>query len=159
MCRPSDRRDETYADRVGALVISHNRTVDAASIGLVCGTGSVCLSVCLSHRSTAAATAGGFAAERPASRKYRPTAAGREAARCRRLAANAGSVTLRDLYVRKKDGTDGQTDRRLFYVFRLARPAKHCAVAPSSMQLQAVQRVISVLARERDDSTSTNGRL
>jgi len=59
----------------------------------------------------------------------------------------------------KKDGTDGQTDRRLFYVFRRARPAKHCAVAPSSMQLQAVQRVISVLARERDDSTSTNGRL
>jgi len=33
-------------------------------------------SICLSHRSTAAAVAGGFAAERPADRRYRSTAAG-----------------------------------------------------------------------------------
>ena len=54
---------------------------------IVCGSGSmkrrasVRQPVCLSHRSTAAAACGGFAAERPASRR-----------RC--SAANASSVTL-----------------------------------------------------------------
>jgi len=41
------------------------------------GRASVRLPVCLSHRSTAATEAGGFAAERsPVSRRYRSTAAG-----------------------------------------------------------------------------------
>ena len=38
------------------------------------------LSVCLSHRSTATAMAGGFAAERPVGRRYRQTAGGAGAA-------------------------------------------------------------------------------
>jgi len=45
-------------------------------------------SVCLSHRSTAAAACGGFAAERPAGRRYRPIAS----AGAQRH--NADSVTL-----------------------------------------------------------------
>jgi len=47
---------------------------------IVCGAGSmkrsVRSSVCLSHRSIAAATAGGFAAERTVGRMYQSTAAG-----------------------------------------------------------------------------------
>ena len=54
------------------------------------------LSVCLFHRPTAAAKAGGFAAERPAGMRYRPTAAGAGAAHWlqARSAANEDSVTL-----------------------------------------------------------------
>ena len=75
---------------------------DAARI--VCGEGpcngrtSVCPSDGLSHRSTAATAAGGFAAERRAGRRYQSTAAGALRAPCcrrRRSAANAGSVSLR----------------------------------------------------------------
>jgi len=50
-------------------------------------------SVRLSRRSTAATACGRFAAERPAGRTYRSTAADAGAA-ARRSAANAGSVTL-----------------------------------------------------------------
>jgi len=49
-------------------------------------------SVCLSHRSTAATAAGGFAAERRANRRYRSTAAYTLCSRQRRSASNAGSV-------------------------------------------------------------------
>ena len=59
---------------------------------------SVLPSVCLSHRSEAATAAGGFAAERPAGRRYRLIAASALRAPCcrrRRSAANAGSVVLR----------------------------------------------------------------
>ena len=70
---------------------------------IACGTGSmyrsgvrpsVRLFAC---RSTAAAAAGGFAAERPAGRRYRSIAAGAGAAYQlhARSAANAGSVTLK----------------------------------------------------------------
>jgi len=73
---------------------------------------SVRLSVCLSHRSTAAAACGGFAAERPAGSRYRSIATdmrctsrvaravlqaparSSNGAAARRSAANAGSVTL-----------------------------------------------------------------
>jgi len=59
---------------------------------------SVCLSVCLSHRSTAGAACGGFAAERPAGRTYRLIAGAAvissNVAVARRTAANAGSVVL-----------------------------------------------------------------
>ena len=52
-------------------------------------------SVCLSHLSTAATAAGGFAAERPAGRRYRSTAAlNSNGAAARRSAATAGSVML-----------------------------------------------------------------
>ena len=44
----------------------------------------VCPSLCLSHRSTAAATGGGLAAERPAGRTYRSIAAGAGARQQRR---------------------------------------------------------------------------
>jgi len=50
-------------------------------------------SIRLSHRSTAANAAGGFAAERPAGRRYRSTACALQRRRC--SAAKAGSVTLR----------------------------------------------------------------
>jgi len=39
---------------------------------------SICLSVRLSHRSTAATAVGGFAAERPAGRRHQLTAMGAE---------------------------------------------------------------------------------
>jgi len=54
--------------------------------------------VYLSHQSTAATAAGGFAVERPAGRRYRLIAAGALRALCcrrRRSVANAGSVVLR----------------------------------------------------------------
>jgi len=54
---------------------------------------SVRPSVCLSRQLTAAAACGGFAAERPAGRRYRSTA-GVSAAATRRSAVNAGSVVL-----------------------------------------------------------------
>ena len=57
------------------------------------GRASVRLSVWLSHRLIAAAACGGFAAERPAGRRYRSTA-GVSAAATRRSAVNAGSVVL-----------------------------------------------------------------
>jgi len=52
--------------------------IDAARIACAAGfmQRSVRPSVCLSHRSTAATAAGGFAAERPVGRTYRSTAAG-----------------------------------------------------------------------------------
>ena len=58
---------------------------------------SVRLFVCLSHRLTATAASGKFAAERRVGRKYRLTAAGAaqsNGAVARRSAANAGSVML-----------------------------------------------------------------
>ena len=58
-----------------------------------------CPSVCLSHRSTAAAAVGGFAAERTVDRRYRQTAAGAvlraPCSRRRRSATNVDSVMLR----------------------------------------------------------------
>ena len=56
-----------------------------------------CPSVRLSHRSTAAAAARGFAAERPADRRYQSIAVGASAVYLQqaRSAANAGSVALR----------------------------------------------------------------
>ena len=68
-----------------------NGIIDAVRI--VCEAGSMKRSsvrpcVCLSHRSTAAAACGGFAAERLADRKYQSTAA------ARRSAANAGRAML-----------------------------------------------------------------
>jgi len=84
-------------------VRGHPFIVDAARI--VCGAGSlkrsdvrpsVCSSGCLSHYLTAAAC-GGFAAECPASRRYRSAAAGAQQQQRRstgRLAANVGSVML-----------------------------------------------------------------
>ena len=51
----------------------------------------VCPFVCMSHRLTAAAACGVFAAEHRSGRRYRSTAAG---ATARRSAANAGSVVL-----------------------------------------------------------------
>ena len=55
------------------------------------GRPSVCLSVCLSHHSTAALRCCGFAAVRPPGRRYRPVAV-RPASR--RSAANASSVAF-----------------------------------------------------------------
>ena len=58
-------------------------------------------SVCLFHHSAAAAACGGFAAEGPAGRIYRSTAAPPGAAAARRSAAKASGVTLSadvDLY-------------------------------------------------------------
>jgi len=75
-------------------------TVERPSVRL-----SICSSVCLSRRSTAATAAGGFPAERIMGRKYRSIAArrascGRRAAcagaqqQCAVLQADVGSVTL-----------------------------------------------------------------
>jgi len=63
---------------------------------------SVCSSVCLSHRSTAAAAAGGFAGERAVPQEISIDSCGRrrrvpvagELSSKRRSAANAGSVTM-----------------------------------------------------------------
>jgi len=58
------------------------------------------MSICLSHRSTAAAACGRFAAEHPISQRYRSIAgAGAQQQRRRSTgsAANAGSVMLTDL--------------------------------------------------------------
>ena len=55
-----------------------------------------CLSICLSHRLTAATAAGGFAAEHPAGRRYRwIDVLQMSFCRRQRWAANAGSVMLR----------------------------------------------------------------
>ena len=55
-----------------------------------------CLSICLSHRSTAATAAGGFAAEHPAGRRCRwIDVLQMSFCRRQRWAANAGSVMLR----------------------------------------------------------------
>jgi len=51
-------------------------------------------SVCLSHSSTAATAAGGFAAERPAGRRHQSTAAGAVLQGRWPSAANAGSITF-----------------------------------------------------------------
>ena len=58
---------------------------------------SVRQSVCLSHRSIATTAAGGVAAERSATRRYRSIAAGALRAPCctRRSAANSGNVMLK----------------------------------------------------------------
>jgi len=56
------------------------------------GRASVCLSVCLSRRSTAAAACGGFAAEHPAGRKYRSTAADALRAPCSRHRRSAATA-------------------------------------------------------------------
>jgi len=64
---------------------------------VVCVRSIVRPSVCLSHRSTAAAVIGGFAAKRPADRGYRSTAAGAGVAYqlLTRSTTNAGNVMLR----------------------------------------------------------------
>ena len=85
-------------ERLGVQFSLDRWLIDAAHIVCrVCVMVS-CLSVHLSHRSTASAAAGGFAAELPVGRRYRQRAViVLQASFCRRRrwAANAGSVTLR----------------------------------------------------------------
>ena len=88
------------------------------------------LTYLLTYRSIAASAAGGFAAERPVGRRYRPTAAGAGAAyqlqARRRSAANAGSVMLR------ADERGSTQTRLLSEVVVIFSPARRYANAGTS---------------------------
>ena len=74
----------------------HCPRIMRSRVYLTVGCPSVCLSVCLSRHSTAAATCGRFAAERRAGRRYRPTAA---VAQQQRRRSTALSSKRRQCYV------------------------------------------------------------
>jgi len=84
---------------------------------------SVCLSVCLSHRSTAAAACGGFAAERRAGKRYRSTVAGAGTQQQRRLSTALSSK--RGQWHVDSRGTTLNTDWlyciKIFWVIHIAR--------------------------------------